>query len=212
VNALILVASLALSQTAPQRNGLVESLGVAIQTIRDGATPTITNNTRASFGGNLAAGAICIRGTLRLDPSDVEFLKLPAAGFTKPADYYVATQICAPGTSATPREVPAWLRDMAETWGAVFTSTQVYPRVVLATRKDPLAVAALTGFACACSSGVNCTWQPPKNQDGTTPAPTACPLGVTLSPGTWSGTGAVPKTCLEMFGHSSWDEADCPLR
>jgi hypothetical protein len=206
---LALLPSLAGAQTAQQRNGLVLSLKAAIQTVADGTAPTIVGGTRIQFGGNVAAGGICIRGTLHVDDADIRFLGLSPAAFPTEADRYVAAQICAPGTSAVAQEIPSWLRDMAETWGAVFTSTQVFPRVILATRNDALAKSAVTGFACACSSGATCTWQPPKNPDGTTPAPTACPRGVTLSPGTWSGTGAVFKTCLELYGFSSWPP-ECP--
>jgi hypothetical protein len=31
-----------------------------------------------------------------------------------------------------------------------------------------------------------------------------------MSAGTWSGTGAVPKSALELYGFSSWPP-ECPL-
>jgi hypothetical protein len=99
---------------------------------------------------------------------------------------------------------------MAETWGAVFTSTQVFPRVILATRNDALAKSAVTGFACACSSGATCNWTPPL-QTGGFGASTAAPLGMTLPAGLWSGSGCVFKTCLELYGFSSWPP-ECPAQ
>jgi hypothetical protein len=205
----LLLPSLAGAQgTAIQRNGLVLSLKAAIQTVADGTPPTVIAGTRLQFGGNVAAGGICIRGTLHVDDADIRFLGLSPAAFPTEADRYVAAQICAPGTSAVDQEIPSWLRDMAETWGAVFTSAQVFPRVILATRNDALAKSAVTGFACACSSGASCNWTPPL-QGGGFGASTAAPKGMTLPKGLWSGSGCVFKTCLELYGFSSWPP-ECP--
>lgn len=53
-------------------------------------------------------------------------------------------------------------------------------------------------FACACSTGADCTW---RDSDA--------PLGLTFGPGTWSGAGCHRKVCLEFAGISSWPSA-CP--
>lgn len=54
-------------------------------------------------------------------------------------------------------------------------------------------------FACACSSGSQCS------QDDA-----EAPLGLTLRAGSWVGEGCVPKPCVEWAGISSWP-AQCPL-
>lgn len=53
-------------------------------------------------------------------------------------------------------------------------------------------------FACACSSGSQCS------QDGV-----EAPLGLTLRAGSWAGEGCVPKPCVEWAGISSWP-SQCP--
>lgn len=71
-----------------------------------------------------------------------------------------------------------------------------------------------TTVRCACWDGSKaCTWQRPNEGGGTTPV--ACPKGMTMGPGTFSGVGAVPKSCVARFDgpgvDHSWPSA-CPQR
>lgn len=64
-------------------------------------------------------------------------------------------------------------------------------------------------FACACSSGANCTSNTYDTRGNVTTSG-AAPVGTTLkAEWNWTGSGCVPKACTEQSGSSSWPAA-CP--
>ena len=213
---LALVPSLASAQyTAAQKNGLVKSAIDAAAWLRvQGNTPTVVGGTQLRFGGTVPAGTPCMRCSIYLEDEDITALGLSPQNplFTQGGGRYAVMQICGPAVATPTYNAPAWLRDLVETCNTTpFTAPSTYPKAVIAHRTDSTAQAVATGFACACSTGTNCTWQAPKLPDGTTPAPGPAPLGVTLAPGSWSGAGCSLKTCVEKAGFSSWPDS-CPLK
>jgi hypothetical protein len=202
VNALVLVASLVLGQT-PTVNGLVKSLNDAVATITPQNPATISANKLVSFGVQRAAGTNAIRCVIRLDEEKRLFLGLPAGTITEPADLYAVMQVAGPPVAVTTKHpMPPWMEEMIETCGQVFALPSPMASVILAARSNPIAQAASTGFACACSTGSNCTWTPPLPGGGFGP-PEAAPKNMTIPPGRWAGAGCSLKTCLEMFGFDS---------
>lgn len=213
MNALAIVAALAISQVSPaQKNGLVKAAIDAVQTVKDGTPPTIVNGTRISFGGTVTVGTPCIRCTVYLDDDDLTFLGLnPTAPIlVGPANRYAVMQVCGAAVASPAYKVPRWLSDLVDTCSSTTYPSQAgWQKVIIAHRTDPAAQAVATGFACACSKGSSCNWTPPLPGGGVG-ASVAAPLGMTLPAGLWSGTGCSLKTCTEMYGFTSWP-AECPL-
>ena len=215
---LALVPSLASAQfTAAQRNGIIKSAIDSAAWLKTG-TPTVVGGTRLQFGGTVPAGTPCMRCSIYLDDDDLRALKLdPAAAlFTGAFNRYGVLQVCgAPITPTGPSDTytaPRWLRDLIDTCSTTpVLAPTTWPRAIVAHRTDAQAQSAATGFACACSTGASCTYQPPKLPDGTIPAPGPAPLGFTMAAGSWTGAGCRLKTCTELAGFSSWPP-ECPVQ
>jgi hypothetical protein len=215
----LLLPSLAGAQgfTTNQINGLVQSIELAVAGVTPQTPPTFPTATRAEFGikvtaAHIAAGAVAIRCTIRLTPEQGDFLSIPRSYFTSPSKYYMIMQVVGVPT-ATPYKMPPWLTDLLDTCSkSPITPVVGWSQVILAAGDDPVAQNVATGFACACRKATGtCNWTPPLIGGGVGAA-TAAPFGMTLPPGLWSGAGCRLKPCIESYGHSSWDEATCPLR
>jgi hypothetical protein len=84
-------------------------------------------------------------------------------------------------------------------------ATPLFPSCqVAAVRSDDVAYPA----KCGCSTGANCTWTPPIV--GGLGASVAAPKGITLPPGTFTGTGCRRKVCVELAGSNSMPAACIP--
>ena len=130
------------------------------------------NGTQVRFGGTVPAGTPCARCSIYLDDSDVIALGLnpDAAILVGPANRYAVLQICGPAVALTTREYdpPRWLTDLIDTCSkTVITAAATWPAAIVAHRTDATAQSVSTGFACACSTGANCTWTPVPLRGGT---------------------------------------------
>lgn len=215
------VAALALSQvpagwSQEALNGIYQQLAQVQQQIDAGAKPTKTRATKLTYGANTGKGKNCLRCQgwyispdlavkLGIDPA----LYKDAQGNVIPSKLYATLQVCS-GPNQNKADKPSWLRAaIMETCSAPILSDPGQDAFQVALLGDAETQAADTGSPCACSTGSNCTYQPPPLLDGTIPPPGPAPLGLTLAPGTWSGTGCFRKSCVEWFGKDSYPP-QCP--
>lgn len=204
----LLIPTLASAQTytAAQRNGLYKAAIDAAAWLRvQGNTPTVVNGTQLRFAGTVPAGTPCARCSVYLDDADVVALGLnPSAPIlTGPSNRYAVLQICGPAVPLATREYapPRWLTDLIDTCSkTLITAAATWPVAIVAHRTDATAQTVSTGFACACSTGSNCTV-----------GGKAAPRGTTLQAGTWSGAGCRLKSCVELYGFASYP-SECPLQ
>jgi hypothetical protein len=199
---LLLVPTLAFAET-PLVNGLVKSLNDAVATIDVAHPATIDAQQLVKFGVTRAIGTNAIRCVIRLTLEQRVFLGIPnaAATIAEPADLYAVMQVAGP--TVVPDQVwPVWLTELIQTCGTPFTLTVASPSVILASRTNPVAQAAATGFACACRGTGTCAWTPPLVGGGFGAAVSA-PKNFTIPAGLWAGAGCSLKTCVELYGSDS---------
>ena len=206
----MLSLALALLLSAPSAAELRGAL-VALQAAQAGlASRTITHpadHVACVAPASTLTGTTTVRVGVALLSSGLE----TALGWTPLVDsssatrpwVYAALEIQAVPDSSTGAlpALPAWLQvldsDEVET-----VSAATYSACEVAVFREG---SASSPWRCACSTGTACTWTPPGV--GGYGASTDAPKGTTLPPGTWSGTGCVPKPCVEWAGQTSMPAA-----
>jgi hypothetical protein len=195
MTALLLALALSAPPTETEWNGLNRAIDTAYQVAMAGNV-TKDRPTKLKFGGNAPPPSRCITATVKLTAEEAKAFGLDAA-LTGPYLYGKMTACAQPNASEKPKH--KWVVELAETVSDTFPDGTTVPAVTIALQGDADAT-----FACACNPGVGTCNQ---TVDGVTgPAP----LGVTLSPGTFSGAACQAKACVELAGASSWPNS-CSL-
>lgn len=211
-----LALALVLSQTQPTAEELAgarNAIASAIDGYRAGTrTYTFTSGrTRicVKFAGaaSAPAGSVTLRfGATILTPSLLASLGIPAA----PKDEYAGLDVQGvPAQSYTfnPQSTFA-LWDVLDSAAAKIANPIDATCEVLIVRATDSAIA--TWLPCACRAGNPCSWDP----DGAGPLPAqTAPNGSTFDPGTWTGNGCRPKSCVTRFDGNGIDNswpAECP--
>lgn len=187
------------SRVALSAAGLVVALGVALAVrgtggpgpvpLPDGGTRPRHRAIRIPLDGGVPANAVWFCGTYRMPPS-----ALRAHGLSDQSGRDEYVRVCMPAA-------PTDAGSMGPPAGAVAVE-DTFSEEPLGGRANEVAVAMqgeASSWECACSSGAGCL-QPDGGE---------VPLGVTMGPGQWSGTGCYPKACVEHLGASSWPPV-CP--
>ena len=215
-----LALSLVLAQAEPTQAQAIGAVNTIVAAYQDRANRTKNfnaNHTRVCVGpatGSTLTGRTTIRfGVLILSQAAQSMLTMPSPS----GEAYGAAEVqIDPAQPTDHLIIPlSTLNGIVQALPAKITvraSPLVSTAEVCLVRRDTPEIAANALFRCACWDGANsCTWARP-NSDGTT-TNVACPKGLTLSPGSWSGTGAVPKPCVTRFDgfgvDASWP-ASCP--
>jgi hypothetical protein len=189
--------------TTAQKVGALGALAAAFLGAYLGLRPvTNPSATRACipFQGTKPAGLYTTRAVVMLSP-----LALQTLGDTAATSWrYAAVEVQASGSvTATKAEIESVLGHVEIMEGSVEDRTSQGPVEplcqVLVVRDDDPPLQSTTILPCACSTGANCTvgGQPAKR-------------GVTLNPGTFTGTGCFKKICSVLMGYDSWPSV-CPV-
>ena len=199
---LLLALTLAVPPTDQQWNGLNRAISTAYTTAM-AVGATVDRPTRLHFGGNAPPTATCITASIKLTPEEAKAFGL-ADTITGPYLYGKMTACATPNASAADKH--KWVVELAETVSDTFVAGAVVPAVVIALEGDVEAT-----FACACNPGIGtCNWTP-RLRNGTLGPSVPAPKGTTLPAGQWSGAACVRKTCVELYGFSSFPP-ECPLQ
>lgn len=211
------VIALVLSQTftAVGRNDVIGAFNVLQRDVQAARAGTLAYSQNAAktrlcvspYAGTLAAGSQTVRfGAIVLSPAAQRNL-----GFALPAyattwddvkDAYAAMEIQAPPSTSITFDVQTLIANVDVLWNELeLRATPLLPSCEVAiARADDASFSSVV--RCACSTGANCTV-----------GGAAAPVGRTLDPGTFTGTGCAPKPCVTRFDgfgvDGSWP-ASCP--
>lgn len=176
---------------ATKAAAVVAVLGIAAAIVVGTLTPEVgpgARSLRIGWDGGKPADVACMETAALTSPRTRALFGLDADG----GDQYVYVRICGVPTDGGQPELPAGMVPVTPTERTAATGDYQ-----LEAWMDG------AGFPCACSTGADCEavvsdggWE-------------AALLGVTFNDGAWRGTGCYRKTCVELFGTSSWPPA-CP--
>lgn len=200
-----IIVALLLSQTMAEARGAILALREAGKDIENRTItyPAGANMACVGFAGGVKpAGTNTIRVGIALLSKQTQI----ALGATPLKDaegndrewVYGAMEIqsvAVPAGDGLPA-LPNWLR-ILETDEVTKRASPAFANCEIAIVREGFTPSI---WRCGCSSGSNCNWTPPLQGGGFGPS-VAAPKNLTLPAGTFTGTGCVPKVCVE------WAEA-----
>ena len=211
----IAIAALIAGQTPAQEAALVQSFGDAVESVRAGTPATFARPTKFSFGRNMGAAPFCARCTGYFTPADFQFYAVPESAWTitdekgnKTAPSwlgYTVVTVCADAERTDPPTYSWGSAALPGTCAMVPGATGI-PSVTVTTFDDGDSQSTVLGWSSACGSGPDCRYQPPPGPGGGLPPVIACPPGLTMPPGSFTGT-VLLKTSVEWAGSSSTPKA-----
>jgi len=215
-HALILALALVAAPTPQQENALAQSFAEAVGWVKAGGVPLHSRTTEAHGGVPLAAEGFAVRCTGFFAVEDMAFWGFDPAVYqtgTPPTSpswlRYAVVTVAAAAPRVDPPVVPWGSSALPGTCSDILVAPAGSYPVTITTFNDPASQSTVLGWQSACApASSGCTYSQ-RMMDGSI-VQIPCPLGMTLPPGSFSGT-VIYKTSVEWAGQSSWPDS-CPIR